>query len=186
MILYSFLSMASIHLLYQQGRRRELCTELKIHRIKEIRPSKEIRLKDYIFFPRVAIFSTCISVGGIIPPGQRMEEPLHAHFLPLSVPLQKPLVRDWSNFLIFPCKTAFIKSRNLGNAGPCFLAPLYPALWIHWQDYFWRELDWMILPVSYLNHCAPYPSEPRQESEISSWLVVCMMMLLIQVTHLSK
>lgn len=49
-------------LLSQQRRRRELCTELKIHSIEEIRLSKEIRLKDYIFFPHMATFSTSVSV----------------------------------------------------------------------------------------------------------------------------
>lgn len=61
MSLCSFLFMASTDL-YHQGRRRGLFTELKIYRTKEIRLSKEIRLKDYIFFPHMAIFSTCVSV----------------------------------------------------------------------------------------------------------------------------
>lgn len=55
--------MASTDLLSQQGRRKELCTELKIHRKEEIRLLKEIRLKDYIFFfPHKAIFSIFVSV----------------------------------------------------------------------------------------------------------------------------
>lgn len=66
----------------------------------------------------------------------------------------------------------------------CFLAPCIQPY--HQQDHFQMELDWMILPVCYLDHRAPYSSEPRQEPEISSWLVLCVMMLLIQVTHVSK
>lgn len=48
--------MASTDLLSQQGRRKELCTELKIHRKEEIRLLKEIRLKDYIFFFLIKLF----------------------------------------------------------------------------------------------------------------------------------
>lgn len=96
-----FLSRASMDLLYQQGRSRELCTELKMLRINK---HKEIRLKDYIFFSYMAFFSTCISVWGTIPPGESTEEPLHAPCIPLRPPLQRPLGRDWFNFFIVPWK----------------------------------------------------------------------------------
>lgn len=102
-----FLSRASMDLLYQQGRRRELCTELKMLRVnkhQEIRVSKEIRLKDCIFFSHMAFFSTRVSVWGTIPPGGSTEEPLHACCIPLSPPLQRLLNRDWFNFFIVPWK----------------------------------------------------------------------------------
>lgn len=123
-----FVPMALIDLLFQWGRRRELCTELKIHRIKEIRLSKEIRLKDYIFFSSYGyLFHLCFCL--------RNHTSWTKHGGTLACPLCSPqpitLQTSWQGLIQFPyffLEIAFVKSRSLENAVSCFLAPLYPAL----------------------------------------------------------
>lgn len=84
---------------------------------------------------------------------------MNATCVPLSPPLQRPLDRrSLMELLHCSLEIAFIKSRSLENAWPCFLVQPY-----HWQDHSERELNWVIFPVCCLKSLSSAFLETRQE-----------------------